>query len=402
MDSGIKKSNIIDSNKVLPASFGKVFGAKIVDCFILILFSFAIFLGICFPILQNSSYVQLIDNKDKASKQMLSELNDSKLAVYNEKTGVLSTDESMYKVFVLQQIKYCYETYPDVYKTDLEDDGYLNYTEKLSDVFIDSYNINCLAYFYTNYIVDKLDHNGNRIVDFGSKSSKEFFIFDVIDCEGNGKEFFTYNNKEDLPHFTKDICRYMFEYHIKNVSYSTLRSVDDSLFDFFIEKYKAAGDLLLKYKNYSEPFNEYNTCYNQINYINLLCVILCYFSSYLIFIVSIPLLNKKHQTIGFMIFKIVRLDKNRTINIKSTIIDSVFDFFTYFFVTFFVSLVFVGYTVFNFTFLTFGVLTLKLIHLCGISLILDIISIFIRILSSQKRGLGSRVSGTNIFEYFIS
>ena len=68
MDSGIKKSNIIDSNKVLPASFGKVFGAKIVDCFILILFSFAIFFGICFPILQNSSYVQLIDNKDKASK----------------------------------------------------------------------------------------------------------------------------------------------------------------------------------------------------------------------------------------------------------------------------------------------------------------------------------------------
>jgi hypothetical protein len=391
----------IEVNKTFKATIGKKIITHIIDGLFVLILGIALFFVVCYPILNNSSYVTFKEDKKENCDVMLTILNESKLAVYNDKTNALSTDESMYKVFILQQIKYCYEIYPDEYKKDLDDDGYLSYVEKMEDVKVDSYDNNCLGYFYTEFIIGKLDKNNEVIVEYTKEESKEYFLTQVIDCDKAGKDIFKCDDKNSLPRLTVDTCRYAFEYYVKGANYSTLRDLDSKFYNYFISLYKDAGDLLLRYSKYETSFNNYEQLYSLINNINLLCIFLSFTISFVILMVLVPLLNKRRQTFSSMIFKVMYFDKKMNCNLCKTLINSGLYYVLFFFVTFFMSLIF-GNQLFNYTFLTIGLLTLKLIHLCGISLIISLISIFVLAISKSKNSLVEMITKTDLYDITIS
>ena len=306
-----------DKNKeytYLIAKRSRSFMAMALDSIIVCILTIVLFYAGANPILNANGQNDLIALKDEESSKLMSILKDSHLAAYDDETGVLSTPESLYNVFVYQNIKYCYENYPEIYKDDLDEYGYETKKEFFKDVNEISFDNDYLGYFYTNYIIDKKDLNNENILDINKDNANEYFVNEVLDLnKEEGSKFFEINNNDYscYPRLNKDVCRYLFQYHLMNVSYSTLRDVDNAFYNYFLDRYVEAGNYLLEYEEYANALNNYNSYYDQIQSNLLTAVILTYTVIILIYYFIIPVfLPNKSSFAGFLL-KIHRLTDDK-------------------------------------------------------------------------------------------
>lgn len=384
----------------LPAKRSRSFMAMALDSMIVCILTIVLFYAGANPILNANGQNDLIALKDEESDKLTSILNDSHLAAYNDETGVLSTPESLYNVFVYQNIKYCYETYPEIYKDDLDEYGYETKKEFFEDVNEISFDNDYLGYFYTNYIIDKKDLNNENILDINKDNANEYFINEVLDVnKEEGSKFFEIDNNDYscYPRLNKDVCRYLFQYHLMNISYSTLRDVDNAFYNYFLDRYVEAGDYLLEYEEYANALNNYNSYYEQIQSNLLTGVILTYTVTILIYYFIIPVFVPNKSSFAGFLLKIHRLTDDKKSKIYIYFLTGINSYLHNFFTLLVSTLLTVGVNTLNFHFAELGVFTFNILHIILLSLIINVISIIVFCVRKDGKGLFSLITKTNYY-----
>lgn len=390
----------IKPEALLLSKASKIFYVNIFDAFLSLLCSVLLFFGVINPILNATGYQEEIVLKNKNAETALKIAEESKLLVYNEEKNAISTVESLYKVYIYQNIKMCYEEYSEIYKEDLDNSGYSTKKEFFETVKINSYENDFLGYFYTNYIVDKVNDDGNKVVDYALEESKEYFVNNVLDINNKGKEFFEFDGDyNNLPRLKKDTCRYLFEYHVMNISYSTLRELDRNFFNYFKDKYIEAGNVLCSYDTYRIPLETYNNLYKIVENKTLIAEITGFFSGLIICYLVLPLSLKHSRTLGQLIFKMVRYDEEKKEE-KSYILPQ---FIVSIIRVFPINLLLIffiggGVNLLNFHFLEIGNFTLNILHLILLTFIIDIIWLIALFVSKPKRGFLSKMTHSNYYD----
>ena len=343
----------LDFEKI-PARSLIIFYINVIESLFILIGTIILFYAVARPILFYATpYLNDINLKEKSGNELTDILVESNLAEYDKKTNVLSTVDSLYSSFVYKNIKYCYESYKDIYKENLDEYGYETKLDFFNSVEEINYQNDNLGYFYTEYIIGKLDVNGDLIINIDDSNKYNYFIYEVLDIDEEGSKFFEYD-KNDLsiyPHLKLDVCRYLFQYHLMDVSYSTLRDTDNEFYNYFKDRYKEAGNYLLMYSDYEENLSLYNNLYDKTE-LNLLSTsILSYIGSLFIFSFIIPLCFKDKETLSLKLFKCKRLNKKDKSTYLNYFLDGLKSFLYNFYTLLFSLFIFGGTNLLNIHFL---------------------------------------------------
>ena len=390
-------------DKYILASNKSIILANLINSLITLLLIVISFFGIIRPIYYNA-YQSKKDEEISLNKEKILEIGkDSHLIYYNNKTNAISNVDGLYKIFVYQNIKYCYEKYAEIYKEDLDNVGYLTKKDFFKDVKENDYLNNDLAYFMTTYIIDKVDKNNNKILEVLDNDYKKYFIDTFIDINNTGSNFFTFDGDYNtLPRLNIDTCRYLFQYNVMKSNYSTLRNVDNEFSNYFTKLYKTAGDYLLKYKDYNDSFYRYEKLYNTKSNNLLGLIFLSYIISISISELLIPLVNKKSRTIGEYIFKLSRLNQDKSFNKITILKNYLLAFIKHFYLLFFIIFIEGSLNLLTFKFLVLGNLTISFLHIISLFIILSSISLILKLSSKTQRSLGERIFKFRYYQETIS
>ena len=393
----------LDFEKI-PARSLIIFYINVIESLFILIGTIILFYAVARPILFYATpYLNDINLKEKSGNELTDILVESNLAEYDKKTNVLSTVDSLYSSFVYKNIKYCYESYKEIYKENLDEYGYETKLDFFNSVEEINYQNDNLGYFYTEYIIGKLDVNGDLIINIDDSNKYNYFIYEVLDIDEEGSKFFEYD-KNDLsiyPHLKLDVCRYLFQYHLMDVSYSTLRDTDNEFYNYFKDRYKEAGNYLLMYSDYEENLSLYNNLYDKIE-LNLLSTsILSYVGSLFIFSFIIPLCFKDKETLSLKLFKCKRLNKEDKSTYLNYFLDGLKSFLYNFYTLLFSLFIFGGTNLLNIHFLEIGVFTFNSLHLILLSLIVNTISLLILLIKKNSQGLFSLITKTKYFENIL-
>lgn len=390
----------LEENKYLLPTNSKIFLSNLFDSLIVFVLMIVTFFGIIRPIYntnyQNEADVALNENKNK----IVEIGKESHLFYYNDKFNTISEVSSLYKYFVMQNIKYCYENYPEIYKDDLDNVGY----ETKKDVFenyktFDYSNVD-LAYFMTTYLVDKKDNNGQLILE---DASKNYFIDAFLDINNSGGEFYIFDGNYDvLPRLKVDVCRYLFQYHVMSVSYSTLRETNENFEKYYVNLYKKAGNFLLKINDYNEALTNYNNLYKTKNKNLISFILLSYLISVSLYSIIIPLFLKDKATLSDLVFKLRRLDFNKKPTNKSYFVNIFSLLIKQFYLILIICFIENGANLLSFKFIEIGVFTISIFHIGGLFIILTLISMIIKFSSKNHRSISERIFKVQYFEKVIS
>ncbi|MDY4937443.1 MAG: hypothetical protein SO087_04535 [Candidatus Onthovivens sp.] len=390
---------------LLKASKKRILFSNLLESIFLFLSSLILVFAVGMPIVNNNStYQNALTNNVTYKDNMLEIGTSSKLFFYNEEFNNISTLDSIYYVYVIQNIKMCYEEYGDIYKEELDNYGYSTKKDFMDNFLIASYETDFLGYFYTSFILNKVDTNDELLVNYNtSYNGKFYYVNNVLKINEEGKEFFTFDNNYDkLPRLNVDICRYLFQYHVMDVSYSTLREVDASFYNYFKEIYSNAGDLLLKYKDYQINFNLYNETYEVIHSYKMYAGVFSFLISFVIFECIFPIFNKNKVNPSNLILSLARLNNYKDNSLKIILVNMICSLFKYFYISMFILLILGGINTLNFTLIEVGVFTISTYHLSVLSLFLGVISILTLTINKNNKGLSSLISKSIYFEKFIS
>ncbi len=393
----------LDFEKI-PARSLIIFYINVIESLFILIGTIILFYAVARPILFYATpYLNGINLKEKSGNELTDILVESNLAEYDKKTNVLSTVDSLYSSFVYKNIKYCYESYKEIYKENLDEYGYETKLDFFNSVEEINYQNDNLGYFYTEYIIGKLDVNGDLIINIDDSNKYNYFIYEVLDIDEEGSKFFEYD-KNDLsiyPHLKLDVCRYLFQYHLMDVSYSTLRDTDNEFYNYFKDRYKEAGNYLLMYSDYEENLSLYNNLYDKTE-LNLLSTsILSYVGSLFIFSFIIPLCFKDKETLSLKLFKCKRLNKKDKSTYLNYFLDGLKSFLYNFYTLLFSLFIFGGTNLLNIHFLEVGVFTFNSLHLILLSLIVNMISLLILLIKKNSQGLFSLITKTKYFENIL-
>ena len=393
----------LDFEKI-PARCLIIFYINVIESLFILIGTIILFYAVARPILFYATpYLNGINLKEKSGNELTDILVESNLAEYDKKTNVLSTVDSLYSSFVYKNIKYCYESYKEIYKENLDEYGYETKLDFFNSVEEINYQNDNLGYFYTEYIIGKLDVNGDLIINIDDSNKYNYFIYEVLDIDEEGSKFFEYD-KNDLsiyPHLKLDVCRYLFQYHLMDVSYSTLRDTDNEFYNYFKDRYKEAGNYLLMYSDYEENLSLYNNLYDKTE-LNLLSTsILSYVGSLFIFSFIIPLCFKDKETLSLKLFKCKRLNKKDKSTYLNYFLDGLKSFLYNFYTLLFSLFIFGGTNLLNIHFLEVGVFTFNSLHLILLSLIVNMISLLILLIKKNSQGLFSLITKTKYFENIL-
>ena len=390
----------LEENKYLLPSNSRIFLANLFDSLVIFVMTVVAFFGIIRPIYfskyQEKADIVLNENKN----EILKIGQESHLFYYNDKFNTISDVSSLYKYFVLQNIKYCYENYPNIYKEDLDNVGYETKKEIFKNYKSFDYSNVDLAYFITNYLTDKKDNSGQLILE---NNSKNYFIDSFLDINSKGSEFYIFDGDyDDLPRLKVDVCRYLFQYHVMNISYSTLRETDASFEKYYVNLYKEAGNLLMKINEYSAALTTYNDLYKTKNKNLISFILLSYLISLSLYMVIIPLFLKDKQTLSDLVFKMKRLDFNKKQTDKSYFVNIFSSFIKQFYLILIICFIENGANLMSFTFIEFGAFTISIFHIGGLFIILSLISMIIKFSSKNHRSISERLFKVQYFEKVIS
>ncbi len=393
----------LDFEKI-PARSLIIFYINVIESLFILIGTIILFYVVARPILFYATpYLNDINLKEKSGNELTDILVESNLAEYDKKTNVLSTVDSLYSSFVYKNIKYCYESYKDIYKENLDEYGYETKLDFFNSVEEINYQNDNLGYFYTEYIIGKLDVNGDLIINIDDSNKYNYFIYEVLDIDEEGNKFFEYD-KNDLsiyPHLKLYVCRYLFQYHLMDVSYSTLRDTDNEFYNYFKDRYKEAGNYLLMYSDYEENLSLYNNLYDKTE-LNLLSTsILSYVGSLFIFSFIIPLCFKDKETLSLKLFKCKRLNKKDKATYLNYFLDGLKSFLYNFYTLLFSLFIFGGTNLLNIHFLEIGVFTFNSLHIILLSLIVNMISLLILLIKKNSQGLFSLITKTKYFENIL-
>lgn len=390
----------LNKNSILLADKKKILYSKLLDAIIFIALFFVIYYSASYQILKATSYKNDLTLKENYATEVINIGVESKLYEYDEETKVISTVESVYTQFIYRNIKLCYEKYPEIYKEDLETYGYDDETFKNID--IETYENGHLSQFYLNFIIDKVDKHNNKIVNYTEENKYEYYVLNVLKVKDEGSEFFDYveNDYETLPRLKKDICRYLFQYNVKNISYSTLRTVDSNFYNFFVSIYQEAGDLLMKYDSYNNAFNNYEYYYELVNKELLNTVLITFLISFIILYIVVPQIFKNNMTLGRFFLKIVKLSNEKEYKIKGFFIETLFNLIKCFCLFAFFTLVAGGLNLVNFKFLTIGIVTISSLHVSLLAIIYSFISFIFLLARKTNDGLSEMAAGLYYYEDF--
>lgn len=384
------KKEIDYKNITLKCSSYISFLIELINFSFIFLLSILLTFGVSKPILNNSNFKKNEEILNSYKTELFRIGSTSKLMIYDESTNTVLDFNSTYRQYILENILYSYNC-DDEIKNDLENIGFSSYNYAFTNIKYIDYSCDLIGYFYTSWIVDKKDSDGNNIVNYNLTNSKDYFLSNVLKIESDGYKYYQLNSdKELLPYFTKDTSRYFFEYYVKGVSYSTLRELDTSFYNYFKKIYKNAGDLLAKYSEYSSISLAYNNLYNEINKKSVLISVLIYFSSYFVYLIVYCICRFK--TIGELIFHAYRLDRKKERSVGSNISYSIFNMFKFFVITPLITLFIGGSNAVDILLFKIGVITVRIMHIAFIPFLYLIISVFFLFLSESKRSLTDRIS----------
>ncbi len=390
-------------DKYILASNKSIILANLINSLITLLLIVISFFGIIRPIYYNA-YQYKKDEEITLNKEKILEIGrDSHLIYYNNKTNAISNVDGLYKIFVYQNIKYCYENYSEIYKEDLDNVGYLTKKDFFKDVKENDYINNDLAYFMTTYIIDKNDKDNNKILDVIDNDYKKYFIDTFMDISNSGSKFFTFDGDYNtLPRLNVNTCRYLFQYNVMKSNYSTLRNVDNEFSNYFTKLYKTAGEYLLNYKEYNESFYTYERLYNTKSNNLLGLIFLSYMISISISELLIPLFNKKSRTIGEYIFRLSRLNEDKSFRKITILKNYLLAFIKHFYLLFFIIFIEGSLNLLTFKFLILGNLTISFLHIISLFIILSSISLILKLSSKTQRSLGERIFKFKYYQETIS
>lgn len=383
-------SNKRDYTFIIPKR-SRIFISNVLDAlFVFLLTLICYFIG-AYPILNSIGQNSLVSEKNENAAEIVQILQDSHLALYDKSKNIISDVDTIYNIFVYQNIKYCYEEYPDIYKKELDEYGYESKKESLSTISSSSFENDYLAYFYTSYILNVKNKNGEKLVDYSSNTSKEYFINEVLDLDKtDGQNFYETTSSYDVyPRLKIDICRYLFQYNLMGVRYSTVIDTNNNFYNYFLKRYEEAGELLLKYDKYSEALSNYNVAYMQIENNELFSLLSCYFISIFLLFIVFPLFNENKTTLGMSLMKVCRVNiKNKTTK-KIYFLNAINSILHNFFIILIAGLIIGGPNLLNYHFIFIGVFTINLLHFVLLSLIVNVISLLMFLGRKDKKGLFS-------------
>lgn len=365
----------------------------------ILLTSLAVFFATFFPI-GNSLY-----GEDKKQMNIDAELlysigEDAKLLHRFDNGDIYSINNS-YEYYLRTILKYNYENSNYDLDSDIE-----KYKEK-QETFAPFINISVtdntvtddfFGNFYTQFILDKKDVDGNLVLDYKSINPKEYFYHEILDIDNEGSKFFKESNGE-YPYLKDDVRKALYSYNfLKNVN-DKYYQVDVKFFRFFVQKFNISGEFLKKYAAYGPILNRHNEIYAKLQNYDKIAVFASFFASFISLIVIFPLFNKYKRNPAEMILNrtyLAEKDEEEFVSTKSLIIRFFYGIIKYFFVLFILCFLINPNLAFQGLF-NLGAFPISLFLLAIISLLISGISLSISIARKDKKNLENLVSQTRIY-----
>ena len=116
----------------------------------------------------------------------------------------------------------------------------------------------------------------------------------------------------------------------------------------------------------------------------------------------IPLVNKKSRTIGEYIFKLSRLNQDKSFNKITIFKNYLLAFIKHFYLLFFIIFIEGSLNLLTFKFLVLGNLTISFLHIISLFIILSSISLILKLSSKTQRSLGERIFKFRYYQETIS
>jgi hypothetical protein len=363
--------------------------AVILDWVILAGLSLIILFGVVSPILNSQVFYQnLVSQKDENYTTIQEIGVESKLISISSDSGTNYTFDMMYKLYAAEHILLSYSYSPE----NLDDIGFT--TDLIASSIAEaSYSNDFLAYFYTDYITDKTASDNSPIID--TEDYKEYYKDNVLDIDSND---WWVADGDELPHLTDDYARYLTEYLILGISYSTITEVSDNFEIYFSELYTQAGSDLMKVPEYLNAYNNYTEAYDSISSIKNSWVAISTGFIFLLSYILYPLIHGNYQTLGYRIFHLGSADENQSFKYYHYILKVLGSLISAFFVIGLVGLLFSGSSFFGITLFTFSSITFTTGIFIGLSVLIDIGSLIGVLFTTSNKGLSNLLSGTQDYE----
>lgn len=300
-------------------SRGKDFLLSFINKVAVILFSFAIFFSIFYPIgitKYSEDKIALEENRKIALNIGL----ESKLMHSDDKEEQVYSLTSSYKYYLRTLLRYNYEQ--SDYDLDLDPDRYKSKQEEM-DLFpeVIGFNDDFLGYFYVTYAVDK------NIVDYKEVEPSTYFLNNILkinDASVGGQFFISSTN---YPILIPNVRTALFNYEVMKNNASSNASIDSKFFSYFVKLYEEAGNFLLKYAPYKEAYDAFNVIYEKLDNFNKLSIYTSFFSSLIILCLIVPLFNRHKQNVGQLILKRVDLSEDLKVKPRIYLTRMIYDLF---------------------------------------------------------------------------
>jgi len=363
--------------------------AVILDWLILAGLSLIVLFAMVNPILNSQVFYQDLVNQKDDNYSTIQEIGtESKLIAVSSDSDTNYTFDMMYKLYVSEHILLSYSYSPE----NLDEIGF---TPDLiaSSISKASYSSDFLAYFYTNFIADKTTSDNSPIID--AEDYKEYYKDNVLDIDSND---WWVTDGDELPHLKDDYARYLTEYLILGISYSTITEVSNNFEAYFSRLYTQAGSDLMKVPEYLNAYNNYTEVYNSITTIKNSWVAISTGFIFLLSYILYPLIHGNYQTLGYRIFHLGSADENQSFKYYHYILKVLGSLISAFFVVGIVGLIFSGSSFFGITLFAFNSITFTTGVFIGISILLDIASLMGVLFTTSNKGLSNLISGTQDYE----
>lgn len=363
--------------------------AIVLDWIIFFVLSLAVLFGVVSPILNSqSNYQDLVALKDESYQDIQSISTDSKLISINEETDTNYTFDMMLTLYISEHILLSYSYSPE----NLDNVGFST-SDISSGISEADYSSDYLAYFFTTYMVGKTDEDGEKIIDV--EDYKQFYLDEILQVEDT--DWWVIDGNE-LPHLKDDYARYLTEYVILGITYSTISDVYEEFESYFSKMYSKAGTYLLEIPEYQEAYDNYNYAYGQIsdiktNWTSIICAVV-----FLLLYVIFPLFRGNYQTMGFALFHLGSGDIDGTFKYYNFALKTIASAIAVFFVIGIAGLIFVGSSFFGITLFSIGSSTFTTGIAEGISVLISVASVIGTLVSRDAKDFTNFISGTQDFE----
>lgn len=357
--------------------------------------TFILFMAAGYPIFFSTSYAVNANNGISSKQSSLNEIVlSTRLATKtNQEVTTLDDPEIMVKSYVESLAKTSFYINNKQYKQNSKDGlgNIVNVDIKKEETLINIDNDPLYYYFY---------------VFKPSKESLDSYVYEDIDYSSN-KDSYLYEKAygytiDRFKEVDSSISIYrqisLDEASILNDYFLYGHAADKVTYDYYGNAFLRARSVFVsevesKYTPYIEIQNSFMEDYHVIVSGLVAALCLCYFVSFLILQVIVPLISKNKRGISAYMLKAGYCkDDGSEMDLTSILLRALYDLFSYFAPSFLI-LYFIGYGEFAFMEL-FGFVSL--FYICLMSFIFTLSSLVFMMVSKSNRGLGEKLASIEI------